>query len=73
MIPTVAPYLLPKILGPIRKSLPTLRIQLTEGQTAVITRLLREGDLDRRLAQSALSRAATQAVARLRVTAKARR
>lgn len=46
IIPTVAPYLLPKILGPIRKSLPTLKIQLTEGQTAVISRLLREGDLD---------------------------
>ncbi len=46
VIPTVAPYLLPKILGPIRKNLPTLKIQLTEGQTAVITRLLREGDLD---------------------------
>ena len=46
VIPTVAPYLLPKILGPIRKSLPTLKIQLTEGQTAVISRLLREGDLD---------------------------
>lgn len=46
VIPTVAPYLLPKILSPIRKSLPTLKIQLTEGQTAVISGLLREGDLD---------------------------
>lgn len=46
VIPTVAPYLLPKILGPIRKSLPSLKTQLTEGQTAVISRLLREGDLD---------------------------
>ncbi len=46
MIPTVAPYLLPKILGPIRRSLPALKIQLTEGQTAVVSRLLREGDLD---------------------------
>ncbi|MGD8417461.1 MAG: DNA-binding transcriptional regulator OxyR [Pseudomonadales bacterium] len=46
VIPTVAPYLLPKILGPIRRSLPSLKIQLTEGQTAVIVRLLREGDLD---------------------------
>ena len=46
VIPTVAPYLLPKILGPIRKALPNLKTQLTEGQTAVITRLLREGDLD---------------------------
>lgn len=46
VIPTVAPYLLPKILGPIRRALPKLRIQLTEGQTAVISRMLREGDLD---------------------------
>ena len=46
VIPTVAPYLLPKILGPIRKHLPKLKTQLTEGQTAVISRLLREGDLD---------------------------
>jgi LysR family hydrogen peroxide-inducible transcriptional activator len=46
IIPTVAPYLLPKILGPIRRNLPTLKIQLTEGQTAVISQLLREGDLD---------------------------
>jgi len=46
VIPTVAPYLLPKILRPIAKTLPNLRVQLTEGQTAVITRLLRNGDLD---------------------------
>lgn len=46
IIPTVAPYLLPKILGPIKKAFPKLRIQLTEGQTAVITRMLREGELD---------------------------
>ncbi len=46
IIPTVAPYLLPKILGPIRKAFPKLRIQLTEAQTAVLTRMLKEGDLD---------------------------
>lgn len=46
IIPTVAPYLLPKILGPIKKAFPKLRIQLTEAQTAVITRMLREGELD---------------------------
>ena len=46
VIPTVAPYLLPKILRPIAKAFPNLRIQLTEGQTAVISRLLRDGDLD---------------------------
>lgn len=46
IIPTVAPYLLPKILGPMRKAFPNLRIQLTEGQTAVISEMLRDGDLD---------------------------
>ncbi|MCB1685286.1 MAG: DNA-binding transcriptional regulator OxyR [Pseudomonadales bacterium] len=46
IIPTVAPYLLPRILMPIRKALPKLKIQLTEGQTAVITRQLKDGDLD---------------------------
>ncbi|MEQ8859541.1 MAG: DNA-binding transcriptional regulator OxyR [Pseudomonadales bacterium] len=46
IIPTVAPYLLPKILGPIKKAFPKLRIQLTEAQTAVLLRMVREGDLD---------------------------
>jgi LysR family hydrogen peroxide-inducible transcriptional activator len=46
IIPTIAPYLLPKILGPIRQSFPNLRLQLTEGQTAQIIRLLKRGDLD---------------------------
>ncbi|NIP14778.1 MAG: DNA-binding transcriptional regulator OxyR [Pseudomonadales bacterium] len=46
LIPTVAPYLLPKILGPMRKSFPNLKIRLTEGQTVVISERLRTGDLD---------------------------
>ena len=46
LIPTVAPYLLPKILNPIKKAFPKLNMQLTEGQTAVISRMLRDGDLD---------------------------
>jgi LysR family hydrogen peroxide-inducible transcriptional activator len=46
IIPTVAPYLLPRILPSIRKALPKLNIKLTEGQTAVISRMLREGELD---------------------------
>jgi LysR family hydrogen peroxide-inducible transcriptional activator len=46
IIPTVAPYLLPKILPAIRKALPKLNLKLTEGQTADITRMLREGELD---------------------------
>jgi LysR family hydrogen peroxide-inducible transcriptional activator len=46
IIPTVAPYLLPRILPAIRKALPKLSIKLTEAQTAAITRMLREGELD---------------------------
>ena len=46
IIPTVAPYLLPRILAPVREALPNLKIQLTEAQTAVIARMLREGELD---------------------------
>jgi LysR family transcriptional regulator, hydrogen peroxide-inducible genes activator len=46
IIPTVAPYLLPKILGPIHKAFPKLKTQLTEGQTVAITRMLRDGELD---------------------------
>ena len=46
IIPTVAPYLLPKILAPLAREFPNLHIQLTEGQTSQITRLLKHGDLD---------------------------
>ncbi len=46
IIPTVAPYLLPKVLAPLQEAFPNLRIQLTEGQTANITRMLKLGDLD---------------------------
>ncbi len=46
IIPTVAPYLLPQILSPLRKAFPNLRLQLTEAQTAQITRMLKQGDLD---------------------------
>lgn len=46
IIPTVAPYLLPRILGPIRKAFPNLLVQLTEGQTLTVSQLLRQGELD---------------------------
>ncbi len=46
IIPTIAPYLLPKILNPLEKTFPNLRLQLHEGQTAQITRMLKQGDLD---------------------------
>jgi LysR family hydrogen peroxide-inducible transcriptional activator len=46
VIPTIAPYVLPKILKPIRKTFPNLRLQLTEGQTSSLVRMLKQGDLD---------------------------
>lgn len=46
IIPTVAPYLLPKILPVIRREFPKLEILLTEAQTAVISAELEAGELD---------------------------
>ena len=46
IIPTVAPYLLPRILPLVRAQFPELEIQLVEAQTAVISRELRAGRLD---------------------------
>ena len=46
LIPTIAPYLLPKILVPIRKAFPNLNMQLTESQTSVLLALLKRGDID---------------------------
>lgn len=46
IIPTVAPYLLPLVLAPVRQALPKLRVQLIEGQTANIMAQLQAGKLD---------------------------
>ncbi len=46
VIPTIAPFLLPKILPKIRKSFPKLELYLIEDQTKNIYQLLLEGELD---------------------------
>ena len=46
IIPTVAPYLLPRILPIIRREFPKVSIKLTEGQTRVIMKMLGDGELD---------------------------
>ena len=46
VIPTLAPYLLPKILSPIARAFPNLQLQLTEAQTGPLTGMLKQGDLD---------------------------
>lgn len=46
IIPTLAPYLLPKIIDPLKSSFPNLRLQLTEAQTSPLVRMLKQGELD---------------------------
>lgn len=46
LIPTIAPYLLPKILTPIRRAFPNLKMQLTESQTGTLLELLKCGQID---------------------------
>ena len=46
VIPTIAPFLLPKILPKIRKNFPKLELYLTEEQTKNIHQLLLDGELD---------------------------
>ncbi len=46
VIPTISPFLLPRVLPELRKTYPDLRLYLEEAQTASLIRLLRQGDLD---------------------------
>lgn len=46
LIFTLAPYLLPHIMQPIRAAYPDLKLQLIENQTHVLVEMLREGKLD---------------------------
>lgn len=46
VIPTIAPYLLPKTLSHLRKAYPKLQLYLTEDQTARLLALLEGGTLD---------------------------
>ncbi len=46
VIPTIAPYLLPKTLPALRKAYPKLQLYLTEDQTARLLTLLEDGTLD---------------------------
>jgi LysR family hydrogen peroxide-inducible transcriptional activator len=53
VIPTLAPYLLPLILGPLRKAYPGLAIELWEDQTRLLIEGLRSHRLDAALVASA--------------------
>jgi LysR family hydrogen peroxide-inducible transcriptional activator len=46
LIPTVGPYLLPHVVGPLRKAVPRLKLMLYEYQTAPLLEKLRAGELD---------------------------
>jgi LysR family transcriptional regulator, hydrogen peroxide-inducible genes activator len=46
LIPTVGPYLLPRIAGPLREQFPRLKLLLLEHQTHRIVELLKSGEID---------------------------
>ena len=46
LIPTVGPYLLPHVAGPLHERFPRLKLLLVEHQTDRLVRLLHEGELD---------------------------
>jgi LysR family hydrogen peroxide-inducible transcriptional activator len=46
LIPTIGPYLLPRVMPKLRKALPNLRLMLYEYQTEPLLKRLRDGELD---------------------------
>ncbi|HWX80057.1 MAG TPA: LysR substrate-binding domain-containing protein [Steroidobacteraceae bacterium] len=46
LIPTVGPYLLPRVMRKLRKALPHLRLMLYEYQTESLLQRLRDGEID---------------------------
>ena len=46
LIPTIGPYLLPRVMQKIRKSMPHLGLMLYEYQTEALLKRLREGEID---------------------------
>ena len=46
LIPTIGPYLLPRVMPKLRKALPHLRLMLYEYQTEAVLRRMRDGEID---------------------------
>jgi LysR family hydrogen peroxide-inducible transcriptional activator len=46
MIPTIGPYLLPRVMQKLRKALPHLGLMLYEHQTEALLKRLRDGEID---------------------------
>ncbi|HTB28565.1 MAG TPA: LysR substrate-binding domain-containing protein [Steroidobacteraceae bacterium] len=46
LIPTIGPYLLPRVMQKIRKAMPELKLMLYEHQTESLLKRLRDGEID---------------------------
>ncbi len=46
LIPTIGPYLLPKVLPALREQYPKIQLKVKEDQSHVLTEMVRAGDLD---------------------------
>jgi LysR family hydrogen peroxide-inducible transcriptional activator len=46
VIPTIGPYLLPKVLPAVRQEFPEFKLHIIEEQSAVLVDMVRRGDLD---------------------------
>jgi len=46
VIPTIGPYLLPKVLPEVRKQYPELKLRILEEQSHVLVDMVRSGDID---------------------------
>ena len=46
LIPTIGPYVLPRVMPKLRKALPDLRLMLYEYQTEALLKKLRDGEID---------------------------
>lgn len=46
VIPTIGPYLLPKVLPAVRKAFPNFKLKIIEEQSHVLVDMVRKGDID---------------------------
>lgn len=46
VIPTIGPYLLPKVLPEVRKQYPSFKLKITEEQSHVLVDMVKTGDID---------------------------
>lgn len=46
VIPTIGPYLLPKVLPEVRKQYPNFKLKIVEEQSATLAEMVKQGDID---------------------------